>query len=232
MYPRRRSRLVRPLARGNQRGTGVRAGRPDTLRPGVHPVDRLRFRRHLRPGAMSKALLRSRLDRLRDAERSLHSPPADPTRQQYRRTERRFPLLPGQHLRRPAAFIVCIDRGQHDVPNRRPHGGNGVPARGYGRRGFAVPLQGRVYLRRWRLPAALQGRSGRGRTFVSGGGGYLRAFQPRSCGRRRVHAHLSEIGSFRAVEGSMRASQSDARGKKGEPPRIDYCARTSVISRF
>ena len=183
--------VVRAAARGRRRGAGLRNGGPDGNWATLRSMDRLRFRLDLRSGPLPKALLRARLDWLRDEHRTLLAPPSGSASGQPNRRQRCLPLLPGQPLRRARAFVVRGDRIEHHLPDRRPDRGHRLLAGRYGRRRLSLPLQRRVYLRRRRLPKTLPRGARRWRAFVSGDGRRLCSLQPRPSGRWRMHATLT-----------------------------------------
>ena len=196
--------VVRAAARGRRRCAGLRTGGPDGQWATLRAMDRLRIRLDLRSGSLPKALLRARLDRLRDERRALLAPASSPAFGQPNRRQRRLPLLPGQPLRRARTFVVCDDRIEHHLPDRRSDRGHRLLAGRYGRRRLSLPLQRRIYLRRGRLPKTLPRRAGRWRAFVSGYGRRLCPLQPRPGGRWRMHASLTlgqrwNVRSFTAL---------------------------------
>jgi hypothetical protein len=207
----RRSRFLRTAPGRRRRRASLRKGRTGSQRRNLRAVDRLRVRFDLRGGSLPKALLRPRLDRLRDEHRALHSSAASPASGQPSRLERRVPLLSGQSVRRARTLVVRHHRARHHLPDCRPDRRHCLLAGRHGRRRLGLPddrqpkfelvLPRRVHLRRRGLPKTLPRHARRWRSFVSTDRRRLRPLQPRSGGCRRVHAPLtlatrSDVGSI------------------------------------
>ncbi len=132
-------------------------------------------------GPLPQALLRRRLDGLRQPHRALHPAARLPVGIERRR-DRRHALLPDQHLRR--ALALELHRGGHELSDRRPDRRHRLPHRGHRRGGRSLPVQGRLLLRR----AARQGPDVRASVQRQGRRAALRPARPARAPARTTRA--------------------------------------------